>query len=101
MERAGPEGVVEAARHAAGPFGSLGLALDHLPGRGPGRPFGFTSDVRVTVPPESVATDIGAISSGGSVAHTVDVVIARIDDDRAGRFLSVVANRPAIVFRID
>src|SRR5215211_6873477 len=76
MERAGPEGVVEAARHAAGPFGSLGLALDHLPGRGPSRPFGFASDVRVTIPPEPVATEIGAIASGGSVAlDTVDVVI--------------------------
>ena len=39
MERAGPERVLEAAWHAAGPFGRLGLALDHLPGRGPGRPF--------------------------------------------------------------
>src|SRR5215203_6497809 len=55
-----------------------------------------------TVPPEPVATDIGPIASGGSVSlDAVDVIIARIDDDRAGRFLSVVANRPAIVFRID
>src|SRR5829696_857980 len=102
MERAGPERVVEAARHAAGPFGRLGLALDHLPGRGPGRPFGLAPDIRVAVPPEPVATDIGAVASGGSVAlDAVDVVIAGIDDDRAGPFLAVVANRPAMVFRID
>src|SRR4051812_1527412 len=100
MERAGPERVLEAARHAVGPFCRLGLALDHLPGRGPGRPFGFAPDIRVTAPPEPVATDVGAIASGGSVdLDTVDVVITGIDDDRAGRFLSVVANRPAIVFR--
>src|SRR5215217_8964146 len=88
MERAGPQRVLGATRHAAGPFCRLGLALDHLPGRGPGRPFGFAPDIRVTVPPEPVATDIGAIASGGSVAlDAVDVVVARIDDDRAGRFL--------------
>src|SRR5918993_3706545 len=95
MERAGPSGFSKAARHAAGPFCRLGLALDHLPGRGPGRPFGFAPDIRVTAPPEPVATDIGAIASGGSVAlDAVDVIIGGIHDDRAGRFLSVVANRP-------
>src|ERR671912_383698 len=65
MERAGPSGFSKAARHAAGPFCRLGLALDHLPGRGPGRPFGFAPDIRVTAPPELVTTDVGAIASGG------------------------------------
>src|SRR4051794_26761318 len=102
MERARPERVLETARHAAGPFGRLGLALDHLGGRGPRRPFGFAPDIRVPVPPEPIATDIGAVANGGSVAlDTVDVVIAGIDDDRSGHFLGVVANRPAIVLRID
>ena len=62
LQRAGAERVVEAARHAAGPHRDLGLALDHFPGRGPGRPFGLAPDISVAVPAEPVAADIGAIT---------------------------------------
>ena len=102
IECAGAERIVETSRHAAGIFARLGLALDHLLGRGPGRPFRLAPDVSLAGPQEALTGDISAIAGGVSVVFdAVNIVIGRIDDDRAGRFTGVVAHGPAIIFRID
>ena len=65
-------------------------------------PFGLAPDISLAAPQEPCAADIGAVAGGVSVAFdAVDVVIAGIDDDRAGRFLGVVAHGLAKIFRID
>src|SRR5271165_4620692 len=102
VKRAGAERIVETSWHAAGVFGRLGLALDHLLGRRPDGPFGLAPDVSVTAPQELRAADIGAIAGGVSVAFdAVKIVVAGIDDNRAGRFIAVVAHYLAKIFRID
>ena len=64
-------------------------------------PFGLAPDIGVAAPQEAGAADVGAVAGGVAVAFdAVDVMVVRIDDDRARRLLGLVAHGGPKIFRV-
>jgi hypothetical protein len=83
IHRTGAEWICFAAGHEAR---QVRLALDHLLGREPVRPFLHAADVLGARPGEALAADTNAVANGLAVADCqVKVGVRRIDDDGSGR----------------
>ena len=85
IERARSERIARSASHEPR---QIRLPVDHFRRRKPIRPFRHSADPLGTVPGESVAADTDAVTQGFSTTEDqIEIRVAGIDNDRAGRFL--------------
>src|SRR5690606_30247035 len=96
IERTGAERIVAARIGAA--FGGcelaqFGLAGDHVARRRPARPFRLPLDRAATGPGKAVLAEADAIADRLALRlNQIEIVLARIDNDRAGRFLCLIGD---------
>src|SRR5690606_26671289 len=99
IKRACAERVVRSAGHVAR---QVRLALQHLRGRTPVRPFPLGGDRLRARPAEAVAADAYAVAHGGAVPlHEIEEALLGIDDDRARLLVAVIGHALRQELRID
>src|SRR5262245_18803703 len=92
IERPRPERILRASGHHVGrpPAILAQLPRDHLLRRMPLRPGPHEADLRDARPLETLPPDPDAVTDRLAVRqHVVEPPLARVDDDRAGRFLGL------------
>src|SRR5215471_40049 len=97
VKRARPERIALATSHKAR---QIGLALNHLFGWVPIGPFRQPGNPFNTRPGETFAADPNSVTQRLAVAeYQIEIGVRRIDDDRAGRLLSIVIDEGATELR--